>query len=69
MILAGVLGLYIGFKLNEYANKKSEERIIDILTQQINQLQEKLQLGKISMEEQTKIQGLEEALRILKTKS
>lgn len=68
MILVGIAGLYIGYRLNQVANERSEKRIIDALTAQIEALKGKVQQGRISSEEQSKLSGLEEALRIIQTK-
>lgn len=68
MLLVGALGLFIGYKLNQIANQKSEQRIIEALTAQINELKNKLQTGRISSEEKEKLIGLEQALVILKNK-
>lgn len=37
-ILLGILGLFIGYKLNQYANRESEKRIIDAINAKIDLL-------------------------------
>lgn len=67
-ILVGALGIFIGYKLTQYANLKSEQNIINALTAQINALKDKLQQGRITADEKTKLGGLEVALTVLKNK-
>ena len=68
MLLAGALGLFLGYKLNQRANEMSEKKIIEALTAQILLLKDKVQTGRVSGDEQARIAGLEEALRIVKQK-
>lgn len=62
------IGVIVGIIANIYFNRLSENRIIKALTEQIQQLKDKQAVGKITPEEQIRISGLEEALRILKNK-
>lgn len=63
-LIIGLGALFIGYKLNQYANQQSEKRIIDVLTAEIESLKNK----RLTPDEQTRLNGLNEALRILKNK-
>lgn len=41
-LLIGALGLFIGYKLNQYANQKTEQKIIDSITAKIEELASKI---------------------------
>lgn len=67
-LIVGLVALFIGYKLNQYANQQSEKRIIDTLTAEIESLKNKQATGRITPQEQTRIAGLEEAINILQNK-
>lgn len=69
MILIGALGLFIGYKFNQFANMQSEKRIIDTLTAKIEELINKAKTGRLTSDEATNLNGLQEALTILKNKN
>lgn len=67
-IIVGIAGLTTGFLLNVYANSKSEKRIIDAITAQINELKQKQSAGgRLSSDEQNTLIGLEAQLKLLTT--
>lgn len=63
-LIIGAIALFAGFKLNQYANQQSEKRIIDALIAEIQSLKDK----RLAPDEQTRLNGLREALKILKSK-
>lgn len=67
-VLIGFVGLYIGYKLNQYANEQSERRIIDALIAEIKSLKDNQITGRITNEEQQRIMVLEEAIKLIQTK-
>lgn len=67
-IVVGLVALFAGYKLNQYANKQSEDRIIAQLTALIESLKNKQARAIISGEEQARLNGLIEALSILTNK-
>jgi len=64
VIAIGLLGLTIGFLLNVYANSKSEQKIIDALTAEIESIKNK----RITAQEQTRLIQLQAQLDLLKNK-
>ena len=64
VILIGLAGLTIGFLLNVYANSKSEQKIIDALTAEIESIKNK----RITAEQQTRLIQLQAQLDLLKNK-
>lgn len=64
IILIGIIGLILGYFINRYANKQSENRIIKELTELIATLKNK----RLTEEGKIRLTALNEALEILKNK-
>lgn len=67
-LLIGVAGIYIGYKLNQYANKQSENRIIAAFKAEIESLKNKQSVGRLSLEDTQKINILEQTIERLQNK-
>lgn len=67
-LLIGAFGIFLGYKFQQRANAQSEKRIIEALTAEIEKLKQQQQTGRGTGNEQAKIQGIEQALSIIKNK-
>lgn len=64
--IVGAIALYVGYRLNQYANTQSEKKIIDALTAEIESIKSKQQLTRgINPEDQSMINLLQAQIDIL----
>ena len=68
-LIAVVFSLFIGYRLNKYANQQTEKKIIQAIKDEIASLQSKRQVSRLSQEEEIRIHGLNETINILTTKN
>lgn len=62
----GLLALFAGYKLNQYANKQSEDRIIAAFIKEIESIKNKQKTSRITQNEERYMQDLEAQLYLLK---
>lgn len=65
LILVGIVSLTIGFLLQIYANKRSEQKIIDAILAEIQTLKDKQTIARTTFEDQTRLLELQAQLKIL----
>lgn len=67
VVLVGIAGLTVGFLLNIIANRQSEQRIINALNAELQAIKEKLNMGRITSEEQKRMIELEAQINLLQS--
>ena len=67
-LLIGLAGIYLGYKLNQYANEQSESRIIAAFNAKIDELKNKAQTNRATTGDQQTINTLEEMIKLLENK-
>lgn len=67
-ILVGVLGLAIGAYLNYVVNKRTNEELLQALKEELDQLQLKANVSRVSSDEQNRIQSLQAQIFLLENK-
>lgn len=66
--LVGLLGIILGAYLSYRVNQITNKQLLDALKAELEQYMVKAQTGRLTPEEQARINGLQEALRILQKK-
>lgn len=67
VFLVGIIGLTAGFLLNLLANQRSEQRIIDKLLAELKPIKDKLNIGRVTAEEQKRMIQLEAQINLLQS--
>lgn len=68
-LIIGLVALFIGYRLTQYANAQTEKRIIEKLTAEIQSLKDKRATRGISSDEEIRVMVLEETVKILAQKN